>query len=152
MADLDALHYRHDELRRVLDIQRETVDTFHGRANVILLATLAASAFLGVDVAPRAGTGGVILGVVGIAATTLLFALILRPRKWGWFAQSAQLADPSLNHPGVNLEAMLVAAIDALGRCAGHNAPRIQSLARLIVYQGVVAAGTIVLWLVLAIP
>lgn len=152
MADLDALRYRHDELRRALDIQRDTVDTFHGRANVILIATLGASAFLGVDVAPRAGIGGVILGVVGIAATTILFAVILRPRKWGWFAQSAQLADPALNHPGVDLEAMLVAAIDALGRCAAHNAPRIHTLAKLIIYQGLVAAGTVTLWLILAIP
>ena len=74
MAELDALRYRHDELRRALDIQRETVDVLHATANVILVAALGVSAFLGTNAAASSGTGGVIVGITGLAATTALLA------------------------------------------------------------------------------
>jgi hypothetical protein len=74
MADLDALRYRHDELRRALDIQRETVDALHARANVILVATLGVSAFVGTDAAAKAGTAGVVVGIVGAWSRSLCLA------------------------------------------------------------------------------
>ena len=46
---------------------------------------------------------------------TALFSAIQWPRKWRWFVRTDQLADPRFNHPGVTLEAVLVAGIDGMG-------------------------------------
>lgn len=47
MADEDALRFRLEELRRSLDIQRDTVDVLHSRANLLLVALLGVVAFVG---------------------------------------------------------------------------------------------------------
>lgn len=152
MADLDALRYRHDELRRALDIQRETVDVLHARANVILVATLGVSAFLGTGAAANAGTAGVGVGIAGLAVTVALFAAILRPRKWGWYISTQQLAAEELNHPRVGLEALLAGAIPAMRDCSTNNVDKIADLARLIVSEAIAAGVTTAIWLVLTIP
>lgn len=149
---LDALRYRHDELRRALDIQRESVDVLRSRANVIVVAALAVSAFLGTDAATNTGTWGVLAGIVALGGTVALFGAILWPRKWGWFNRTDQLSAENLNHPGVTLEAVLTAGIDGMGRCAANNRPKVALLARLIFYEAIAAGATAAIWLVLAIP
>lgn len=152
MADLEALRFRHDELRRALDIQRETVDILHARANVILVATLAVSAFLGAAVPANVGTAGVVAGIAGLLITVALFGATLSPRKWGWYVSTKQLAADDLNHAGVGLAALLVGAIPALRDCSANNADKISALARLVVSEAIAGAVTTAIWLVAAIP
>ena len=120
--------------------------------NVILVAALGVSAFLGTNAAASSGTGGVIVGITGLAATTALFGAILRPRKWGWYVSTTQLADERLNHPRLGLEAVLIGALPAMHRCSSNNVDKIASVARLVMLEAAAASITTAIWLALAIP
>jgi hypothetical protein len=152
MADLEALRYRHDEMRRAVDIQRETVDALRARANVILVATLSVSAFLGVDAVDRAESAEVFMACAALLVTVTLFGAVLWTWKWSWYNKPEQLADPRYDDPRLTLEAFLLAGIEGMAQSSVSNEARLGKLAHLVVAEAIVAAITTMIWLVLAIP
>lgn len=152
MADLEALRYRHDEIRRAVDIQRETVDALRARANVILVAALSVSAFLGVDATDRAGTGEVVGACVALIVTVGLFGAVLWTWKWSWYNKPEQLADSLYNDPRLTLEPFLVAGIEGMAQSSASNEARLGKLAHLVVAEAIAATISTMIWLALSIP
>jgi hypothetical protein len=151
VADLEALRYRHDELRRALDIQRETVDILHGRANVILVAGLSVSAFLGNDVADKSSDWALAAGVAALAVTMLIFVAVLRPRGWQFYPDPERLADPTYDDDRLTVDHFLGANITSMRKCNEHNAPAITKVSKLIVAEAIAASATSLVWLALAL-
>lgn len=153
MADLEALRYRHDEIRRALDIQRETVDVLFARANVILVATLAVSAFLGTDTATNAEPIGVVAGLAALGSTVALFGAILWPRRetWSWYTDPEDHANTEYNDPRLTLEPFLIAGITGMAKASKGNVEQIGKIGRLLVYEAIAGGITTAIWLVLSI-
>ena len=144
MSDPAAIEFRFDELRRALDIQRETVDVLHARANVLLVAALGVAALLGPNATSGSKWGAAIVGAVGLSVTVVAFLNVYRPRSYSWYSNIDQMADRLVDNPTIETVDLRRGSLPAMKRGANKNVETLEAISKWFEIEAVAVVATTV--------